>query len=40
MLVVTSPRTESELPTLWVVVLGGLEDSRFPWGNVVRISKH
>jgi len=31
------PRTEPELPTLWVVVPGGLTDSEFPWGEVVRL---
>ena len=31
------PRNEPELPTLWVVVPGGLEDGEFPWGEVVRL---
>ncbi|MEA5474276.1 VWA-like domain-containing protein [Synechococcus sp. CCY9201] len=31
------PRQEPELPTLWVVVPGGLENDEFPWGEAVRI---
>jgi len=31
------PRQEPELPTLWVVVPGGLENKEFPWGEVVRL---
>ncbi|QPN59712.1 hypothetical protein H8F24_17440 [Synechococcus sp. CBW1002] len=31
------PKQEPELPTLWVVVPGGLENDEFPWGEVVRI---
>ncbi len=31
------PRQESELPMLWVVVPGGLESNKFPWGEVVRL---
>lgn len=31
------PKQEPELPTLWVVVPGGLRDSEFPWGDVVRL---
>jgi predicted metal-dependent peptidase len=31
------PKQEPELPTLWVVVTGGLEDGDFPWGEVVRL---
>ena len=31
------PKQEPELPTLWVVVPGGLEDGEFPWGEVVRL---
>jgi len=31
------PKQEPELPTLWVVVPGGLEDADFPWGGVVRL---
>ncbi|MFM7675155.1 MAG: DUF2201 family putative metallopeptidase [Synechococcus sp.] len=31
------PEWEPELPTLWVVVPGGLEDAEFPWGEVVRL---
>lgn len=31
------PKHEPELPTLWVVVPGGLEDEEFPWGEVVRL---
>lgn len=32
------PRQEPELPTLWVVVPGGLENSEIPWGEVVRLT--
>lgn len=32
------PKQEPELPTLWVVVPGGLEDKEFPWGEVVRLA--
>jgi predicted metal-dependent peptidase len=31
------PKQEPELPTLWVVVPGGLESEEFPWGEVVRL---
>ena len=31
------PKHEPELPTLWVVVPGGLEDGEVPWGEVVRL---
>lgn len=31
------PRQEPELPALWVVVPGGLENKEFPWGEVVRL---
>ena len=31
------PKQEPELPTLWVVVPGGLESGEFPWGEVVRL---
>lgn len=31
------PKKEPELPALWVVVPGGLEDREFPWGEVVRL---
>lgn len=32
------PKQEHELPTLWVVVPGGLESEEFPWGEVVRLT--
>lgn len=31
------PKQEPSLPTLWVVVSGGLEDAEFPWGEVIRL---
>lgn len=31
------PMQEPQLPSLWVVVSGGLEESEFPWGEVVRL---
>lgn len=31
------PKQEPELPTLWLVVPGGLESEEFPWGEVVRL---
>jgi predicted metal-dependent peptidase len=31
------PKHEPELPTLWVVVPGGLENHQFPWGEIVRL---
>ena len=31
------PKQEPELAALWVVVPGGLGDSEFPWGDVVRL---
>lgn len=31
------PEQEPELPTLWVVIPGGLTDVEFPWGEVVRL---
>lgn len=31
------PSEEPEVPTLWAVVPGGLEDDRFPFGEVARI---
>lgn len=31
------PKQEPELPTLWVVVPGGLEGKEFPWGEVMRL---
>lgn len=32
------PKQEPELPTLWLVVPGGLESEEFPWGEVVRLT--
>lgn len=32
------PKRQPELPALWVVVPGGLRDSDFPWGDVVRLT--
>jgi len=31
------PKQEPRLPTLWVVVSGGLEDAEFPFGDVTRL---
>ena len=31
------PELEPELPSLWVVIPGGLDDSDFPWGQVTRL---
>ena len=31
------PKQEPELPTLWVVVPGGLDGKEFPWGEVMRL---
>lgn len=33
------PKQEPELPTLWVVVPGGLSDETFPCGEVVRLTQ-
>jgi predicted metal-dependent peptidase len=34
------PKQEPELPTLWVVVPGGLESERFPWGEILRLRSY
>ena len=34
-----NPASRPELPTLWVVVAGGLEDNAFPWDEVTRLAK-
>ena len=33
------PKQEPELPTLWVIVPGGLESQQFPYGEVVRLTQ-
>jgi len=33
------PKQEPELPTLWVVVPGGLEGECFPWGETLRLTE-
>jgi predicted metal-dependent peptidase len=33
------PKQEPELPTLWVVVPGGLESECFPWGETLRLTE-
>jgi len=33
------PKQEPELPTLWVVVPGGLENECFPWGETLRLTE-